>query len=104
MRSFESVCPLLGHIDAPEIFLIERGGAMYLYRVFPLAFVVGYFASKQRVEASGEGYVSSDAMALELEAALSAGYRWVRIESAGQSNCWSCGTAEEIAIFEKGKG
>ena len=60
----------------------------YKYQAFPLLITLTYISAKTNAQMTGEGYVSEDAYALAIEAALESGYRWVRTE-------------KDYAVFEK---
>jgi len=60
----------------------------YEYRIWPTAMVTGVLAAIQKVECSGEGYVSTDAELLDINTALDLGFRWVH-------------TVDDMAVFER---
>ena len=66
----------------------RRPHRKYKYKAFPLIITLTYVAAKTNAQITGEGYVSEDACALAIEAALESGYRWVRTE-------------KDYAVFEK---
>jgi hypothetical protein len=54
---------------------------IFEYKLFRWNTISGYLTALQSLEATGEGYVSSDLVIRDYKKALAEGFRWVRTDN-----------------------